>query len=136
MRDSRAGYRMRGTVVAASLGILFFGSSQASGEIIASIYGGVALTQDDDLRLQQSGGTDLTFHENDQETQMTGTRGYHAHVYYNADTRKLAEGLRDTIANKFGLEPRALCDEPRGPHPIPQFNVIFKAEEFQSVPGF
>ena len=62
MRDSRAGYRMRGTVVAASLGILFFGSSQASGEIIASIYGGVALTQDDDLRLQQSGGTDLTFH--------------------------------------------------------------------------
>ncbi len=51
---------------------------------------------------------------------MTEIRGYHAHVYYNADTRKIAEGLRDTIANRFGVEPRALSDEPRGPHPIPQ----------------
>ena len=64
---------------------------------------------------------------------MTEIRGYHAHVYYNADTRKIAEGLRDTIANRFGVEPRALSDEPRGPHPIPQFNVIFKVEEFQTI---
>ena len=56
---------------------------------------------------------------------MTEIRRYHAHVYYNADTRKIAEGLRATIANRFGVQPRALSDEPRGPHPIPQFNVIF-----------
>jgi aromatic ring-cleaving dioxygenase len=64
---------------------------------------------------------------------MTEIRGYHAHVYYNADTRKNAEGLRDTIANRFGVEPHALSDEPRGPHPIPQFNVIFKVEEFHTI---
>jgi aromatic ring-cleaving dioxygenase len=28
---------------------------------------------------------------------MTELKGYHAHVYYNADTRKIAKGLRDTI---------------------------------------
>ena len=48
---------------------------------------------------------------------MTEIRGYHAHVYYNADTRKIAEGLGH-IANRFGVEPRALSDKPRGPHPI------------------
>ena len=64
---------------------------------------------------------------------MTEIRGYHAHVYYNADTRKIAAGLRETIANRFGVEPRALSDEPRGPHPISQFNVIFKVEEFQTI---
>ena len=64
---------------------------------------------------------------------MTEIRGYHAHVYYNADTRKIAEGLRDTMANRLGVEPRALSDAPRGPHPISQFNVIFKVEEFQTI---
>jgi aromatic ring-cleaving dioxygenase len=64
---------------------------------------------------------------------MTEIRGYHAHVYYSSDTRKTAEGLRDTIANKFGLKPHALSDEPRGPHPISQFNIVFKADEFQAI---
>ncbi|HEX5176014.1 MAG TPA: hypothetical protein VFV83_03240 [Chthoniobacteraceae bacterium] len=34
----------------------------AKAEVELSIFTGVALTQDNDLRLQQSGGTDLTFH--------------------------------------------------------------------------
>ena len=64
---------------------------------------------------------------------MTGIKGYHAHVYYNADTRKIAEDLRDTIIGKFAVEPGALSDEPRGPHPISQFNVIFQTDEFQKI---
>jgi len=64
---------------------------------------------------------------------MTEISGYHAHVYYNADTRKIAAGLRDTIISRFAVEPGAFSDEPRGPHPISQFNVIFRTEEFQNI---
>jgi DOPA 4,5-dioxygenase len=64
---------------------------------------------------------------------MTGIRGYHAHVYYNAETRETAEGLRETIIGKFAVKAGAFSDEPRGPHPISQFNVIFQTEEFQNI---
>ena len=30
-------------------------------------------------------------------------------------------------------EPGAFSDEPRGPHPISQFNIIFQAGEFQNI---
>src|SRR5271166_4842114 len=64
---------------------------------------------------------------------MTEVKGYHAHVYYNPATRPTAERLRDTIVGKFAVEPGGFSDEPRGPHPISQFNVIFRTEEFQSI---
>jgi aromatic ring-cleaving dioxygenase len=64
---------------------------------------------------------------------MTEAIGYHAHVYFDAATRPLAERLRETIASRFTVELGGFSDEPRGPHPISQFNVIFKNEEFQGI---
>ena len=64
---------------------------------------------------------------------MTEVKGYHAHVYYDAATKSVAEKLRDTIISKFTVEPGAFSDEPRGPHPISQFNVIFEPPEFQHI---
>lgn len=64
---------------------------------------------------------------------MTQLKGYHAHVYYDAATRPIAARLRDTIIAKFAVEPGAFSDEPRGPHPISQFNVIFETPEFQNI---
>ena len=64
---------------------------------------------------------------------MTEVKGYHAHVYYDQSTRPTAERLRDKIIGKFAVEPGAFSDEPRGPHPISQFNVIFRTEEFQNI---
>jgi aromatic ring-cleaving dioxygenase len=64
---------------------------------------------------------------------MSENRGYHAHVYYNAATKPVAARLRETLASKFSVEPRDLSDEPRGPHPISQFAVVFRPEEFQNV---
>jgi aromatic ring-cleaving dioxygenase len=60
-------------------------------------------------------------------------RGYHAHVYYNPETKPVAARLRETIIAKFAVEPGGFSDEPRGPHPISQFNVIFKNEEFRNI---
>jgi aromatic ring-cleaving dioxygenase len=64
---------------------------------------------------------------------MTEIKGYHAHVYYDAATRKIAEDLRDTIISKFAVKPGGFSDAPIGPHPISQFNVIFQTEEFAKV---
>ena len=64
---------------------------------------------------------------------MTQLKGYHAHVYYDAATRPIAARLRDTIISKFAVEPGAFSDEPRGPHPVPQFNTIFEIPEFQKI---
>jgi DOPA 4,5-dioxygenase len=64
---------------------------------------------------------------------MSELKGYHAHVYFNAATKPVAERLRATIVSKFAVEPGAFADEPRGPHPISQFNVIFETPEFQNI---
>ena len=64
---------------------------------------------------------------------MAELKGYHAHVYYGAATRPVAERLRNTIVARFAVKPGAFSDEPRGPHPVPQFNVIFEAAEFQNI---
>ena len=64
---------------------------------------------------------------------MTPVKGYHAHVYFDAATRPDAERLRDTLVSMFAVKPGVFADEPRGPHPVPQFNVIFELPEFQNI---
>jgi DOPA 4,5-dioxygenase len=64
---------------------------------------------------------------------MTDTVGYHAHVYFDEASRPTAERLRETISSTFAVQAGALSDEPRGPHPISQFNVMFQAQEFQNI---
>jgi len=64
---------------------------------------------------------------------MSENKGYHAHVYYNQASRPTAERLRDAIVAQFAVRPGAFSDEPIGPHPISQFNVIFETEEFQKI---
>jgi aromatic ring-cleaving dioxygenase len=64
---------------------------------------------------------------------MSENRGYHAHVYYDAQSKPKAAELREAILGKFKVEPGGFSDEPRGPHPIPQFNVIFETSEFQRI---
>ena len=64
---------------------------------------------------------------------MSEIRGYHAHVYYNPETKPAAAQLRETLLGKFKVEPGGFSDEPRGPHPISQFNVIFETPEFQNI---
>jgi DOPA 4,5-dioxygenase len=64
---------------------------------------------------------------------MTEVKGYHAHVYFDAATRPVAERLRDTLVRTFAVEAGAFADEPRGPHPIAQFNIIFELPEFQNI---
>jgi aromatic ring-cleaving dioxygenase len=63
--------------------------------------------------------------------------GYHAHLYYAAETRPIAERLRTAISERF---PQARVgswhDEPVGPHPTSMYQVAFAVEDFPGlVPG-
>ena len=69
----------------------------------------------------------------DASTGPSQVKGYHAHVYYDAATRAVAERLRETIGSKFAVEYGRFSDEPIGPHPVSQFSIIFKTEQFQNV---
>ena len=66
-------------------------------------------------------------------TQPIEIRGYHAHVYYEPTTRAHAAQLRETIAGALGVEVRELSDEPRGPHPVPQFRFTFTPAQFAKI---
>jgi aromatic ring-cleaving dioxygenase len=61
-------------------------------------------------------------------------QGYHAHLYYAAETRPIAERLRVAIAERF---PKARVgswhDEPVGPHPVAMYQVVFTVDEFPLV---
>ena len=67
---------------------------------------------------------------------MTELKGYHAHVYYDRQSRDVAERLRQTLISRFPVKPGGFSDDPIGPHPIPQFNVMFETDAFQEVVPF
>jgi DOPA 4,5-dioxygenase len=61
-------------------------------------------------------------------------RGYHAHIYYDPQkTRQIAERLCAVIGDKFTVEFGGFRDEPTGPHPVANGQVIFKPEQFGPV---
>ena len=57
-------------------------------------------------------------------------RGYHAHIYYNPETRPVAERLREAIGNRFSVELGRWRDEPVGPHPVSMYQAAFSVAEF------
>lgn len=59
--------------------------------------------------------------------------GYHAHVYHDSDTLPKAERLCAALAATFPVELGRFSGEQVGPHPVPQFQVIFTNEAFQNV---
>ncbi len=61
--------------------------------------------------------------------------GYHAHVYYDAETRETAARLRQEMWRKweFALTMGRLRDRPVGPHPEWMFQVAFGTELFAEI---
>src|SRR5205814_8743886 len=60
----------------------------------------------------------------------SATQGYHAHIYYDAETRPIAERLREAIGNRFGVELGRWRDERVGPHRVSVYQAAFAAAEF------
>ena len=57
-------------------------------------------------------------------------RGYHAHIYYDPESRPVAERLRQAIGNHFSVELGRWREQPVGPHPVPMYQAAFSAAEF------
>ena len=66
---------------------------------------------------------------------MTGLpelHGYHVHIYYDDATLPVAAKLRDSLASNFPVQ-IGKNQGIAGPHPVPQMQVIFKTDAFQSI---
>jgi aromatic ring-cleaving dioxygenase len=59
--------------------------------------------------------------------------GYHAHVYYDPATKPVAERLAAQIGARFSVRFGGFFDDPVGPHPIANLQIIFRTAEFQNV---
>lgn len=59
--------------------------------------------------------------------------GYHAHVYYDATTRAVAERLRRALDQSFKVRLGRWHDAPVGPHPAAMYQVAFDAAEFSRL---
>lgn len=57
---------------------------------------------------------------------------FHAHVYYNAETREIAARLRSQLVRTMEMDASSgpiyvgqMRDSKAGPHPVPQFEIHF-----------
>ena len=64
---------------------------------------------------------------------MTAISGYHAHVYFDAETRERARKLCEAAGVKFRLTVGRMHDKPVGPHPRGSCQLAFDAAEFANV---
>jgi aromatic ring-cleaving dioxygenase len=59
---------------------------------------------------------------------------YHAHLYYEPETRPIAERLRAAIGQRFpGARVGNWHDEPVGPHPTAMYQVAFAVEDLPQL---
>jgi len=66
----------------------------------------------------------------DAVTDPSRIEGYHAHLYYDPETRPTAARLRTAIGGRFQGRIGSWHDEPVGPHPVAMYQVAFAVEEF------
>ncbi|HUZ75050.1 MAG TPA: DOPA 4,5-dioxygenase family protein [Stellaceae bacterium] len=66
-------------------------------------------------------------------TAATAIKGYHAHIYYTAETRAAAARLRAGMGARFHAVLGRWHDEPVGPHPIAMYQVAFETAEFERI---
>ncbi|MFQ5973550.1 MAG: DOPA 4,5-dioxygenase family protein, partial [Alphaproteobacteria bacterium] len=65
--------------------------------------------------------------------QQPGITGFHAHVYYDSETKPVAARLRAAIEHEFDVRMGRWHDRPVGPHPRWSYQVAFAPELFGAL---
>ncbi|MBD2342825.1 DOPA 4,5-dioxygenase family protein [Anabaena subtropica] len=58
---------------------------------------------------------------------------FHAHVYYNTETRDIAARIREGLEARFEVQLGHWHDQPIGPHPTSMYQVAFSPNQFPQV---
>jgi DOPA 4,5-dioxygenase len=64
---------------------------------------------------------------------MQAVQGYHAHVYFNADTVDQARALCEEATQRFGLKMGRVHERPVGPHPDWSCQLAFEHAQLADV---
>ncbi|MED5606458.1 MULTISPECIES: DOPA 4,5-dioxygenase family protein [Pseudomonas] len=64
---------------------------------------------------------------------MNEIHGYHAHVYYDADSLEQARELCEEAVRLFGVKMGRMHQRPVGPHPDWSCQLAFGSEAFAAV---
>lgn len=64
---------------------------------------------------------------------MQAIEGYHAHVYFDADTAEKAEKICRTVSEKFEIVMGRMHHRPVGPHPMWSCQLSVPPEKFSQV---
>lgn len=64
---------------------------------------------------------------------MQGVQGYHAHVYFDAQTLDQARALCEEAAQRFGLKMGRVHERPVGPHPDWSCQLAFEHAQLADV---
>lgn len=64
------------------------------------------------------------------DSEIARIAGYHAHIYYDGESRGAAARLREAIGARFDARLGRWHDSPVGPHPIAMYQVAFAVAEF------
>ena len=69
---------------------------------------------------------------------VTSITSWHAHVYFDSDSRDAAFAFRDVVTAQFGgrVEMGRFHERPVGPHPRWSYQVAFAPREFADVVGW
>ena len=69
---------------------------------------------------------------------VSGITGWHAHVYFDADSRDAAWAFRGAVTAQFGdrIEMGRFHERPVGPHPLWSYQIAFAPAEFSDVVGW
>jgi len=59
--------------------------------------------------------------------------GYHAHVYFDADTVAQARALCEAVRDRFGAEMGRVHEKEVGPHPMWSCQLAFAPEAFGQI---
>ena len=57
-------------------------------------------------------------------------KDYHAHVYFDADSKTKARTVCEEAVERFGVDMGRMHDRPVGPHPMPSCQLLADPDQF------